>query len=190
MKLPAIHVRPLPYEQNLQARADATMDLVVVHCTELPDLEAARIAGEYIRYPRSNSGNSGHFYIDRKGHTEQWVDIGRIAHHVRQYNGRSIGIELVNRGRYPDWLHSDRQNMVEPYPDEQIDSLIELLGWLCGNVPTLRWIAGHEDLDLERIAASNDPARTVRRKLDPGPLFPWDRVLSASSLQRLYHVST
>jgi len=186
MKLPVIAVRPLAYEQNLQRREPGAIDLVVVHCTELPDLEAARAAGEHIRYLQSHSGNSGHFYIDRQGQTEQWVEIGRIAHHVRGYNERSIGIELVNRGRYPDWLHSDRQAMDEPYPGEQISSLIDLLGWLCDKVSTLRWIAGHEDLDMERVSASNDPARKVRRKLDPGPLFPWGRVSASVPLRRLY----
>jgi len=187
MKQPVIQVRPLPYERNLQPRDPGHIDLAAVHCTELPDLESARTAGEHIWYPRSGTGNSGHFYIDRDGHTEQWVEIGRIAHHVRGYNNRSIGIELVNRGRYPDWLHGDRQTMAEPYTDQQINSLIGLLGWLCLKIPALRWIAGHEDLDLERVAASNDPTRTVRRKLDPGPLFPWARISAALSLERLYH---
>jgi N-acetylmuramoyl-L-alanine amidase len=186
MKQPAIHARPLAYEQNLQQRKTGAIDLVVVHCTELPDLEAARTLGERIRYPQSNSGNSGHFYIDRDGRAEQWVEIGRTAHHVRGFNERSIGIELVNRGRYPDWLHSDRQQMKEAYSDEQICSLINLLGWLCGTVASLRWIAGHENLDTECVAASNNPAQMVRRKLDPGPLFPWHRLMEKLPLQRLY----
>jgi N-acetylmuramoyl-L-alanine amidase len=185
MTQPAIHARPLAYEQHLQQRKAGAIDLVVVHCTELPDLEAARTLGEHIRYPKSNSGNSGHFYIDRNGRTEQWVEIGRIAHHVRGFNERSIGIELVNRGRYPDWLHSDRQQMNEVYPHVQINNLIKLLDWLCGTVASLRWIAGHENLDREWVAASNDPAKMVRRKLDPGPLFPWHHLMANLPLRRL-----
>ena len=186
MNPPVIHERPLPYEQYLQRREASVIDMVVVHCTELPDLEAARALGEHIRYPESGTGNSGHFYIDRDGRTEQWVRMGRIAHHVRGFNERSIGVELVNRGRYPDWLHAARQHMDEPYPEEQIDSLINLLYWLCSDMNTLRWIAGHEDLDIERVPASNDPALMVRRKLDPGPLFPWERLEAEVQLQRLY----
>jgi len=45
-------------------------------------------------------------------------------------------------------------------------------------------IAGHEDLDREWLAASDDPQRRVRRKLDPGPLFPWSRVLASTTLKR------
>ena len=186
MNPPFIHARPLTYEQHLQRRKPGIIDLVVLHCTELPDLEAARVLGERILYPESGSGNSGHFYIDRDGRKEQWVEMGRIAHHVKGFNERSIGIELVNLGRYPDWLHAGRQNMDEAYPEAQINSLIDLLGWLRSNMNTLRWIAGHEDLDTERVPSSNDPASLVRRKLDPGPLFPWHRLAVEVPLQRLY----
>jgi N-acetylmuramoyl-L-alanine amidase len=185
MSLPGIDVRSLPYEQALQMRQPGTVDLVVIHCTELPDLEAARTFGERIRYPRSGTGNSGHFYVDRDGHTEQWVDIKRIAHHVRGFNERSIGIELVNRGRYPDWLHTGRQQMSETYPQEQIDSLIKLLGWLCSTNNSLCWIAGHAELDVGNVPASNDPTTMVRRKLDPGHLFPWSQLESTVPLRRL-----
>jgi N-acetylmuramoyl-L-alanine amidase len=49
----------------------------------------------------------------------------------------------------------------------------------------LKWIAGHEDLDTGRVPSVNDPETLVRRKLDPGPLFPWERVMSSIPLQRL-----
>ena len=183
---PAIHARPLAYASRLQGRDPNAIDLVVIHCTELPDLQTARDYGERILYPESASGNSGHYYLERDGRIEQWVDAGRIAHHVRGYNERSLGIELINSGRYPDWLNAGRQNMAEPYPDEQIKSLIELLDWLCSTLGSLRWIAGHEDLDLDFIAASNDATQRVKRKLDPGPLFPWSRIMPSLPLQRLY----
>jgi len=186
MSQPVIHTRPLAYEQNLQKRKPDSIDLVVVHCTELPDLETARDFGMQIRYTESQTGNSGHFYIDRDGHTERWVEIGRIAHHVKGFNERSIGIELVNRGRYPDWLHSERQRMEEAYPDKQINSLIGLLARLCAELGSLQWVAGHEDLDRDCVPASNDPGQRVRKKLDPGPLFPWHRLAAAIPLQRLY----
>ncbi len=186
MQPPAIHARPLAYEQNLPHRTRATIDLAVIHCTELPDLETARTFGERIHYPHSGCGNSGHIYIDRDGRREQWVALDRVAHHVRGFNERSIGIELVNRGRYPDWLHTDCQNMTETYPQPQIESLMDLLGWLCRTVNTLHWIAGHADLDTEYVPASNDPTVRVRRKLDPGPLFPWRRVNAAVPLNHLY----
>lgn len=177
--------RPLPYVGRLQPRLLAQVELVVVHCTELPDLATAREYGERVLYPHSGTGNSGHYYIDRDGSIERWVEDGRIAHHVRGYNERAIGIELVNAGRWPRWLDAGHQAMDEPYPDAQVDALVALLQRLQATLPELRGIAGHEDLDREEVAATDDPARRVRRKRDPGPNFPWQRVLGAIGLARI-----
>ncbi|MGO1068477.1 N-acetylmuramoyl-L-alanine amidase [Lysobacter sp. CA199] len=176
---------PLPYETRLQARDRACIDLVVIHCTELPDLATAREYGERVLYADSGTGNSGHYYIDRDGSVLRYVSEERIAHHVRGYNPRSIGIELVNIGRYPDWLDSRRQGMREDYTPAQIEALIALLGDLSSRLPGLRYIAGHEDLDTAQVEASDNPSVLVQRKLDPGPWFPWPRVLAACGLQRL-----
>ena len=181
---PAIFEHTLPYVERLQPRALDQVDLVVVHCTELPDLAAARTAGEQLRYA-SGTGNSGHYYIDRDGHIETWVPLDRVAHHVRGYNARSIGIELVNIGRYPDWLHAGRQSMDEPYPQAQVEALVAVLAWLAAQLGSLRFIEGHEQLDTTREPASDAPGVLVQRKLDPGPLFPWPQVLAATSLRRL-----
>jgi N-acetylmuramoyl-L-alanine amidase len=180
-----VHVEPLPYETKLDARPLSQVDLVVLHCTELPDLAMAREYGERVVYPDSGTGNSGHFYIDRNGDCHRYIAPDRIAHHVRGYNPRSIGIELVNAGRNPHWLDSRHQAMEEAYPDPQIAALIELLQRLPADLPALRFIAGHEDLDTAMVPASDDPAILVSRKRDPGPLFPWQRVLQAIVLQRL-----
>ena len=180
-----IRLHPLPYVDALAAREPATIDTVVIHCTELPDLATAREYGERILYPASGTGNSGHYYIDRDGGIDEYVPPWRIAHHTRGWNPRSIGIELVNTGRYPDWLDSRRQAMDEAYTDAQIESLRALLQELQARIPSLVQIAGHEDLDLDEVEASDDPAVMVRRKRDPGPLFPWDPVLKALPLRRL-----
>lgn len=190
-----IHPWPLPYEERLDPRAHDQIDLVVIHCTELPDLAMAREYGERVLYPEradgsGGTGNSGHFYIDndggeRDGSVHMFVRPERIANHTRGCNPRSIGIELVNTGRYPDWFDSSHQAMDEPYTDAQIEALIALLNALCEELPNLQWIAGHEDLDTAQVAASDDPTRTVARKRDPGPLFPWTQVLAGMPLQRL-----
>jgi N-acetylmuramoyl-L-alanine amidase len=153
------------------------MDLIVVHCTELPDLACARKYGERVIYPDSETGNSGHFYIERDGAVEQWVPLDRVAHHCRGFNHRSIGIELVNRGRFPNWLDSRHQSMSEPYTAEQMNSLLGLIDFLCRDLPTLSYICGHEQLDREKVPATNDPALLVFRKRDPGPMFPWTQLL-------------
>jgi N-acetylmuramoyl-L-alanine amidase len=181
---PRIDSQPLPYVAQLGERAPDDIDLVVIHCTELPDLAMARSYGERVLYD-SGSGNSGHFYIDRDGSIVQYVPVERVAHHVSGYNPRSVGIELVNTGRYPHWLDSRHQAMDEPYPEAQIAALIDLLQHLCDTLPALHHIAGHEALDTREEVASDDPDRRVQRKRDPGPLFPWPRVLAAVTLSPL-----
>src|SRR3546814_597311 len=96
-------VSPLAYEDRLDARPLSQVDLVVIHCTELPDLAIAREYGERVLHTGSGTGNSGHYYVDRNGDCHRFVAPDRVAHHVRGYNPRPIGIELVNPGRWPPW---------------------------------------------------------------------------------------
>src|SRR5690606_18043631 len=167
----AIHDWPLAYESRLDERPRSAIDLIVIHCTELPDLDTAREYGERELYD-SGTGNSGHFYIDRDGSVHRFVRIERIANHTRGYNPRSIGIELVNIGRYPHWYDSRYQAMSEAYSEAQLVALQALLERLREEVPTMTHIAGHEDLDTDTVEASDRPTIKVSRKLDPGPLFP------------------
>lgn len=182
---PPVVVDPLPYELRLDARPLSQIDLVVIHCTETPTLSSAREFGEKVLYEGSGTGNSGHYYIDRDGSVILYVRPDRVAHHVRGYNPRSVGIELVNTGRYPHWRDSKHQAMDEPYPEAQIAALLALLVQLRAQLPTLRYIAGHEDLDTAMEQALDDPALQVPRKRDPGPLFPWDRVMDTVPLERI-----
>ncbi|WP_430390741.1 N-acetylmuramoyl-L-alanine amidase [Dyella sp. 20L07] len=179
-----IHDQPLSYVHLLPERPASAVEMVVIHCTELPDLATAREYGERAQY-ESGVGNSGHYYIDRDGSIYRYVPGTRVANHVRGQNPHSIGIELVNLGRYPDWWNSKRQTMTEPYTPAQIASLRALLAQLRHDFPNLHLIAGHEDLDTARLPATDDPSVEVPRKLDPGPLFPWAQVLDGSGLQRI-----
>jgi N-acetylmuramoyl-L-alanine amidase len=179
-----LHAWPLPYEERLEARPLAQVDLVVIHCTELPDLATAREYGERVLYD-AGTGNSGHYYIDRDGTVHVFVRPERVANHTRGYNPRSVGIELVNTGRYPDWFDTRRQVMGEPYPPAQVAALVALLAQLRAELPNLRLVAGHEDLDTALVSATDDPSRQVFRKRDPGPQFDWDRVVKESGLERI-----
>jgi N-acetylmuramoyl-L-alanine amidase len=182
---PGIRQYPLPYTQRLESRGPEDINLVVIHCTELPDMAMARVFGEKIHHPDSQTGNSGHFYIDRDGSIEQWVPLDRVAHHVRGFNPNSIGIELVNSGRYPDWYQSDHQAMTQPYPDAQIEALENLINHLEQQLPRLTSITGHEDLDIEILPSEDNPKVEIRRKVDPGPLFPWSAIIERVALKRV-----
>ncbi|MDT8450262.1 MAG: N-acetylmuramoyl-L-alanine amidase, partial [Wenzhouxiangellaceae bacterium] len=118
----------------------------------------------------------------RDGRIEQWVPLDRVAHHVTDHNRDSVGIELVNRGRWPDWLDSRNQQWEESYPEVQIEALIALLKSLRPALPALDGIAGHDQLDRRTLPASDEASVEVRRKLDPGPRFPWQQVREATGL--------
>jgi N-acetylmuramoyl-L-alanine amidase len=167
----------LPYNDNLEKRDVQTIDMIVLHCTELPTLEEARQHGERIRYKESKTGNSGHYYINRDGHIYRYVEDNRVAHHVIGYNQRSIGIEIVNTGRYPHWFLSTHQVPTEEYTQAQIKSVIDLITYLKNRYPDISGLKRHSDLDLEKITAEDNPGILIRRKIDPGPLFPWEKVL-------------
>ncbi|MBX3688392.1 N-acetylmuramoyl-L-alanine amidase [Dokdonella sp.] len=175
---------PLPYESRLAVRPASAIDLVVIHCTELPDMKMAREFGERIRYESSQTGNSGHYYIDTDGKVFRFVADTRVANHTFGYNPRSLGIELSNIGRYPNWGDSRHQSFTTPYTAAQIESLRALLAQLRHEHANLRWIAGHEDLDRRFEPASDNPAIPLRRRQDPGPLFPWPEVLDGSGFER------
>ena len=181
----AIHDWPLPYESRLTERPREQIDLVVIHCTELPDMQMAREFGERVHYPATGTGNSGHYYIDIDGSISRFVADTRVANHTYGYNARSIGIEISNVGRYPHWGDSKHQAFTKPYTQAQIDSLLALLRQLRHELPNLKFIAGHEDLDRRLEPASDDPSVMLHRRQDPGPLFPWNDVVPASGLERL-----
>lgn len=171
----------LPYWQKLDSRSTADINLLVIHATELSDLKEARQYGERILYD-DGTGASGHYYIDRDGYTEQYVPENRVAHHTSGWNSKSLSVELINRGRYPNWYMRDSQVMREPYSKTQIDALITLISKMTAKYPTIKYIQGHEDLDRRKVKSDDDPDYHVERKMDPGNYFPWVDVIERSGL--------
>jgi N-acetylmuramoyl-L-alanine amidase len=163
--------RLLPFVEHLPERTLDAVQLIVIHATEEPDIEAARRLAE-----DSEEMVSAHFYIDRDGSVEEWVPITRVARHVRGSNEASIGIELVNRGRYPNHYAAKSQIPTEPFPEVQIQALEALIGDLHRLCPSITQMRAHSDLDLSVVPASDAAGQLVRRRIDPGPLFPWNRV--------------
>ncbi|MCC5861241.1 MAG: N-acetylmuramoyl-L-alanine amidase [Gammaproteobacteria bacterium] len=78
-------------------------------------------------------------------------------------NAASIGIEIVNAGN----RLADQGIDWQPYPEAQIDAVIELV----------RWIAERHGVPPENILGHSDIA--PQRKVDPGPRFPWHRLAEA-----------
>ncbi len=107
-----------------------------------------------------------HYVIDKAGRVEAGVPENQIANHAKGHNADSIGIELVNRGDGKD-----------PYPDKQLGMLVAALRSIIR-----RWgidksaIVAHSAVDKRTFHCGG---REIKTKHDPGPAFPWDRVLNA-----------
>ncbi len=160
------------YNNLLQKRNVKDIRMVVLHITELPTLTYARKAAEVL-LPGKKIGVCGHYYINRDGKVNQYVEVNRIAQHVFLKNKDSIGIEIVNRGRFPNWFSSKNQVPTEKFSNSQISALLSLLRYLKKEVPSLSEIKKHSDLDRRMIPAKDNPQIKVYRRIDPGPLFPW-----------------
>lgn len=167
----------LPYNELLKKRDPTIINIIVFHCTELPKLADAREAA--LKFVRNQIGNSGHYYIDKDGQVYRYVEDDHVAHHVIGHNETSIGIELVNLGRYPNWFSVKNQISEDKYTKTQISSAIELMGFLKNRYPNITKIVRHSDLDTRMVPADDDPEIEVRRRIDPGPLFPWNDILRA-----------
>jgi len=185
----------LPYHDKLKKRDPSDINLIVIHSTELSDMKEARFYAERILYPQNSknskghygdgTGAAGHYYVDRQGQITRYINDARIAHHVKGHNKKTIGIEVVNRGRYPQSHFSRNQNVKEEFPEAQIIALAQLINHLKEKYPGIKALAGHVDLDRRLVPANNAPHVLIRRKLDPGPLFPWEKISRMSGLKRI-----
>jgi N-acetylmuramoyl-L-alanine amidase len=147
---------------NQAARPDgATVDLLVLHYTELPLKESLEILGDDTREKRV----SAHYVLAEDGTGYRLVPEDRVAWHAGQshwrgreaLNATSIGIEIVN-------LHGDRHD----YPPRQIAALIELCRAILARHPAIvpQNVVGHSDI-------------APQRKIDPGRRFPWKTLADA-----------
>ena len=155
MKDPLVH-REAP-SPNWDERA-LPLSMVVLHYTEMPEHGAA-----LAKMCDANSRVSAHYLITEDGEVIRLVPEDKRAWHagvsfwrgIRDINSASIGIELDHPGHL---------NGYRPFADAQIDALVPLLHRILTthNIPRAN-VLGHSDVA---------PAR----KIDPGELFPWDRL--------------
>ena len=133
--------------------------LVVLHYTTE---ESSEKSLHTLKTANSKGPVGVHYLVGRDGRLFQLVKDGKRAWHagggrwgtITDVNSASIGIELDNSGH-------------DPFPDAQIDKLIVLLEDLTRRLGIPRQqVIGHEDM-------------APGRKIDPGPLFPWQRLHEA-----------
>jgi len=142
---------------NCDAR-DERISMVVLHYTDMPSAE-----GALTRLCDPAAKVSAHYVITEEGEVIRLVDESMRAWHAglsywrgkANVNGCSIGIELQNPGHTCGY---------RPFPGAQIDAL----------VPLLHRIVHDYDIPRANVVGHSDIA--PQRKLDPGELFPWDRL--------------
>ena len=142
---------------NWDAR-DERISMVVLHYTDMPSAESA-----IARLCDPAAKVSAHYVITEEGEVVRLVDEANRAWHAGRsfwrgksnVNGCSIGIELHNPGHTCGY---------RPFPDEQIEAL----------VPLLHRIVKDYDIPRANVVGHSDIA--PQRKLDPGELFPWERL--------------
>lgn len=140
------------------------ISMIILHYTAIPTCEEslARLS----EITNSAGKVSAHYLVDRDGSTYNLVNESKRAWHaglgswagLDDINSRSIGIEIVNVGLTEDGKR-------EPFPDAQIDAVIELCKDIQSRYP-IKYVLGHSDV-------------APQRKQDPGEAFPWKRLAEA-----------
>lgn len=148
------------------------IDMVVIHSTGGPTCDGrtgkpiwvgAGTLEENMRQIEAHPKLGIHYMIDRDGTLRASVPEDEVAHHVFRVSGRSIGIELINDG-----------DGLDQFPDAQLASLVKLLRDIKQRRGITRdGIRRHSDLDHAQLSCD----RTQRRKVDPGPAFPYESIL-------------
>ncbi|MDP5102853.1 MAG: N-acetylmuramoyl-L-alanine amidase [Erythrobacter sp.] len=137
------------------------ISMVVLHYTEMKPVETAL---ERMCDPAASV--SAHYCITEDGEVIRLVPEARRAWHagasfwrgIPDVNSASIGIELDHPG------HAPENGGYRGFADAQIDALIPLLARIV------------KQYDVPRANVVGHSCVAPMRKVDPGELFPWDRL--------------
>lgn len=137
------------------------ISMVVIHYTEMKPLETA-----LARMCDPAASVSAHYCITEEGEVIRLVPEDRRAWHagasywrgIPDVNSASIGIELDHPG------HAPENGGYRGFAEAQMDALI----------PLLARIVKQYDIPRANVVGHSDVA--PMRKVDPGELFPWDRL--------------
>ena len=104
----SVHADPLPYVDALAARPVDSIDLVVIHCTELPDLATARRFGERIQYDQSRTGNSGQGYsLASSNYPSKYIRHYNFSVYVASNGGSNTWDAATSWAADTSWLAAE-----------------------------------------------------------------------------------
>lgn len=158
----------------------SNIDTIVMHYTVTKDVDTTYNV-------LKNSGLSYHYVIDKNGDIYNFVDEDRVAQHAGcgidrrpgctpGYNSRSIGISLVSCGYNTtgcEVLECFENRLINgrcfaEYTEEQLNATTNLIFDIILRNPSIQIsrnsIIGHNEID-------------PRGKVDPGPQFPFDKII-------------
>ncbi|BDI60368.1 N-acetyl-anhydromuranmyl-L-alanine amidase [Qipengyuania nanhaisediminis] len=132
--------------------------MLVLHYTEMQPVETA-----LAKLTDPEAGVSAHYLISEAGEVTQLVSEEKRAWHagasywrgIKDVNSASIGIELDHPGHAGGYRE---------FSDAQFEAL----------VPLVARIRQQYDIPRANVVGHSDVAPL--RKIDPGELFPWDRL--------------
>ncbi|MGI9261611.1 MAG: N-acetylmuramoyl-L-alanine amidase [Woeseiaceae bacterium] len=174
----------LPMIDAPSANHNSRVNYLVIHFTSEHFAESLRLLTQ-----RTDSPVSSHYlvpepgdetYSDGRLRIHRLVEEDRRAWHAgRSYwagaeslNNNSIGIEIVNRSACVDDSPDTKNPVPEDqtcsfleYPEEQLDLVVGLVTDILERYP---------DIDPVDVIGHADIA--PGRRVDPGPLFPWQRL--------------
>jgi len=154
---------------------DTRVSYLIIHFTSQNTQESIRTLTENSLFPVSS-----HYLITDTGKVIQMVNENERAWHAgRSYwqgftaiNDLSIGIEIVNQSGCKKEIEEissigslNKYCTFESFSEDQIQNLIKLIEGILERHPRIKPFG---------ILAHSDIAPT--RKLDPGPLFPWEEL--------------
>lgn len=161
--LPFLSKKPkfIPSPNFNERRDGKAPKYIVLHYTDTLSTEEA--LDKYLCNPEAEV--SAHYVIEKNGNILQLVEEDKRAWHAgvsewqgeTDMNSASIGIELVNPGHTYG---------LAPFPEPQIESLVAL----CKDIMARQGVSPENIIGHEDIAPG--------RKVDPGPLFPWEMLVA------------
>ena len=169
--------------------------LLVLHYTACEESRANRLFTNSVLHKRNVSP---HYLVNREGHITRFVPEDKRAWHAghgiwhgeTDVNTVSIGIETINLGYrrrwYPAGTRVSGSNKEWYSYDER---LFQTLAALCKDIVERydiqsRHIIGHSDMSTYKNTDY------LGRNLDPGPLFPWERLYREYGIGAWYDLSS
>jgi N-acetyl-anhydromuramyl-L-alanine amidase AmpD len=171
LALPLALLLLVPVAARERGPERSTISEIIIHATGGPSCRGGRVVFsdpgtiERMRLFFARSATLGiHYIIERDGRIARGVPENQVAVHTMDNNEASIGIELINRG-----------DGSEPFPEPQVRALATLVVDIMRRRGLgLEALKRHSDIDHSTFTCAG---RLVRRKQDPGPVFPWDSFL-------------